>query len=214
MIKTKNALLISLFLSVTTGCSSISKINNSIGESFSFAQESASDIIDLTLDKKISFNQIIEKSLYDKVHNMGGVLQLRGANEHYNLQINYVNVDFKDKDLGPMTTTFSGIVFIDGADDQMKTDIRFVTKSLIGTKQNYVSGHKFEIEDISLDRFHMVMRHDYEQAFESSLNNVVSVQLNGIKLVNLDNTSKENRDFVESSSFQDNKHQPKIQYDN
>lgn len=214
MIKTKSLISIFTCLSVVTSCSSINNMQNSFSSSISSAKESMSKMIDSTLDKKVSNNQIIEKSLYNKADNMGGALQMRGVNEFYTIKINHVAVNFENESMGPMTTTFSGVVFIDAVDEQIETPITFVTNSLLGTRKNYISGHKFTLESISLDRFHMAMKYNYEQSFEKSLKNVLATQLNGVKLINLYNTSAENRAYFESNNFKQNKHKPKIKYSN
>lgn len=199
---------------IASGCSSINKSSDYISDSFTETGKDIKQMVTEPFKETYSDTQIIEKSLYDGLNLANGVLQMYRTNESYSLKLKKIEVSFDDGELGPMTTIFKGTVMINSLDGYIKTPITFTTKNLLGSKYESISGHQFRIHNVNLDKVHAPMKTSYEKALEISLQNLVSLHLNNLELINLDEISGPNKKIINSKNFRNKKYNPKIEYVN
>lgn len=214
MIKIKRGIQLFLCISMISGCSSISKMSENISSSIIDTGGHIKQMTTEPFKEEYSDNHIIEKSLYDGFNLSKGVLQMYGRNENYSIKIKSVNVSFEENQLGPMTAEFHGMVMIDALNHEIETPITFMTSNILGTKYDDISGHKYRLESIILDRVHAPLKHSYEDAFRISLQNLVTAHLNDLVLIKFSEITGPNKKIINTKNFKDRKYNPKINYVN
>ena len=214
MIKTKTLMMAFIASAFISGCSSLDAMSDNISKSFTETGGHIKQMATEPFKETYSDEQIIEKSLYDGFNLANGVLQMYRVNEEYRVKLNKVSVTFDDGEFGPMTTEFKGIIMIDSVDGYIKTPITFVASNLLGSKNESIAGYKYRLVSVELDKIHIPIKASYEKALERSLQNLLSLHLNGHVLIDLDKISGANKEIINGKNYRNKKYNPEIEYVN